>query len=398
MFKECRKCEEGLKCKDGYSSLKTGYWWRWRNKTSKDRYRYFINNLLTSLPALGNDDVQYSDPIPTPYRCPIEDSCKGGLDSSCNTGYKGPLCSVCSLGYYKQLQICKRCPSKTWIAGQLSIIGVILLLIIAVSLWTSKRKKTKNEGERSLIDTFLSKVKIAIGFYQVTYGLLEAFSYIKWPDSLQVIGTYSEILQLNVLQMAPIHCLSPGLQVDAFGNLFGIMALNAAVIGFACVAYGTRKLTISRNRQLKKQEKLMEVSHAKELVFRNFFFVLYITYLSTCYKTASVLPIGCRKLCHDNRDQSCLKYLKADYSIKCYDSRYNHLVIVAYFSVAYVIVVPLATFISLWRQRKVILAPADDESAGEPGSGTEMLTGLRFISENYKENSWYWSWLRCLVK
>ena len=79
----------------------------------------------------------------------------------------------------------------------------------------------QEEGEEhSLIDVFLAKSKIIIGFYQVTYGLLEAFSYIKWPDSLQVIGKYSEVLQLNILQMAPFHCLTPGLNVDAFGTLF----------------------------------------------------------------------------------------------------------------------------------------------------------------------------------
>ena len=390
MFHECRKCEGGLECRDDYASLKSGYWWRWRNETYKDRYRYFIKNLLTSQPALGHDDVQYRYPIPTPYRCPIEDSCKGGLDSSCKIGYSGPLCSVCSLEYYKQLQVCERCPSKTWIAGQMSIIGVILMIIIAVSVWTSKRKNNMNEGERCLIGTFLSKVKIAIGFYQVTYGLLEAFSYIKWPYSLQVIGKYSEVLQLNILQMAPIHCLSPGLQVDAFGNLFAIMTFNAASIGFACLTYGIRKLAISRNRQLKKQGKLNEVSQAKELVCRNLFFVLYVTYLSTCYKTASVLPIACRKLCHDNKDQSCLKYLKADYSIECNDSRYNHLVIVAYISVAYIIILPLATYIALWRQRKVILAPADDESSRDPGPETEIFKGLRFLFENYKARSWHW--------
>ena len=139
MFKECRKCEEGMECKDDYASLKSGYWWKWRNETYKDRYRYFVKNLLTAQPALGNEDVQHSYPIPTPYMCPTEDSCQGGIDSRCRIGYKGPLCSVCISGYYKQLQTCNQCPSKTWIAGQLSIIAVIALIIIAVSVWTTKR-------------------------------------------------------------------------------------------------------------------------------------------------------------------------------------------------------------------------------------------------------------------
>ena len=319
LFEGCHKCNEGLKCKDDYATLKSGYWWRWRNETYKDRYGYFRKNLLTSKPALGDDDVEYSFPMPTPYMCPVKESCEGGLDSLCKEGYKGPLCSVCSSGYYKQLQTCKRCPSKEWIVGQLCVITVVFLIIIAVSVWTSKRNNNDHR-KRSLIDTFLSKIKIAIGFYQVTYGLLEAFSYIQWPDSLQVIGKYSELLQLNIIQIAPIHCLSPELHADAFGNLFAIMSVNA-VISFAGLAYGVRKLAISRNRCLEQEEKLNKVAQAKELVYRNMFFILYVTYLSTFSKTASVLPIACRKLCRDQKDSLCSKYLKADYSIQCQDSR-----------------------------------------------------------------------------
>ena len=105
-----------------------------------------------------------------------------------------------------------------------------------------KQEKVRKTEGRSLIDTFFSKLKIVIGFYQVAYGLMETFSYIKWPDSLQVIGKYSEILQMNVLQVAPIDCLNPGLHVDTFGNLFTTMAVNAALIGISGVAYGVFKV------------------------------------------------------------------------------------------------------------------------------------------------------------
>ena len=321
--------------------------------------------------------------------CPIEESCIGGLDSPCNDGYEGPLCSVCSSGYYKQLQTCNKCPSKSWIAGQISVIVVILLLTIAVSVWTGTRKNKKDTGERSLTDTFLSTIKIAIGFYQVTYGLLEAFSYIKWPDSLQVIGKYSEILQLNILQMTQVHCLSPGLNVDAFANLFAIMAVNVAVIVIAGVAYGVRKLTISRKRYVEEEEMLRKLSREKELVYRNLFFILYITYLSTCYKTATVLPIACRNICQEE-GQYCVMYLKADYSVQCHDSNYNNLITVAYISVAYIIALPLATFIALWRHRRALLATEDEETLDVPEPSTEVIIGLRFLFENYKARAWYW--------
>ena len=389
MFKECHKCgKRGLKCVEEYATLKSGYWWEWRNETRKHRYRNFIKNLLSSSPALDASSVQYPHPIPTPYKCPVEQSCKGGLDSSCGNGYQGPLCAVCSSGYYKQLQTCKQCPSKEWMVGQLSIVAVVLILIIAALLWTGK-KSTKKSSGMNLMDKFLSKLKIVIGFYQVTYGLLEAFSFINWPDSLQIVTKYSQILQLDILQIAPIHCLLPGLHVDAFGSLFAMMMLNAAFISLFGIAYGVRKVIITTSH-LNAKGKKRRISQTKEFVYRNLFFFLYVTYLSTCSKTANVLPPACRKLCRDGDEQGelCAKYLKADYSVQCQGANYNQWLIGAYISTAYVFALPVASFIALWRQQRQ-LATSDQESEN-PGSRKEMISGLRFLFENYKTHSWYW--------
>ena len=385
MFKECKKCGHGLECKDDYATLKSGYWWKWRNETHKRRYKKFIKNLLKPLPALGQDDVQYPHPIPIRYKCRMERSCKGGLDSECENGHEGPLCDVCGLTHYKQFQECKRCPSRKWIVGQLSVIAVIFVLILVVSVYVGRKSK-KNDKERSPIDVLLAKLKVAVGFYQVTYGLLEAFSYIRWPNSIQVIGTYSEILQLNVLQMAPVHCLFPGLRADAFRNLFAIMSINAVVIIASGSVYGVRKLFILADKNM-ENENLKRVKQTKEVVFRNLFFFLYVTYLSTCSKTAAVLPLTCQKLCRDDEEEgSCFQYLKADYSTHCDDSRYKQSVMVAYISIVYIIGLPVATFIALWRQRNEITLT----KATKRESTTELITGLSFLYESYKPSSWYW--------
>jgi len=73
--------------------------------------------------------------------------------------------------------------------GQLLIIVSISSIVIAVLLWTSRRN-IKKKGVGALIDKFFSKVKSVIGFYQITYGLLEVFSYIKWSGSLESIAKY----------------------------------------------------------------------------------------------------------------------------------------------------------------------------------------------------------------
>ena len=391
MFEKCHRCEHGLKCKDDYATLKSGYWWKWRNNSFNGRYRAFIKNMLASSPSLDRFSVQYPYPLPKPYRCPIEGSCVGGLDSPCKNGYEGPLCGVCSSGYYKQLQICEKCPSKEWIGGQFSIIVAILLIVVAVVGWNSKRMAKKSQ-KRPLIDMFLSKLKIIIGFYQVTYGLLQAFSYIEWPDSLEAIGKYSGILQIDILQMAPIHCLFPGIHVDAFGNLFAIMVINAVVIVLCGVTYGVRKVLILRSQSLSEDERSREVSDTKELVYKNLFFFLYTTYLSTCSKTATVLPLACRPLCRDEEDELCDVYLKTDYSIQCKVPKYNGLLTVAFISTAYIFALPIASFIALWRQRRALFVTRHARNGGikEGISCGEAIKGLRFLFENYKPASWYW--------
>lgn len=389
MFEKCYKCVGGLQCQVDYASLKSGYWWKWRSETQKDRYVAFIKNLQESIPALGADDVRYPYPIPTSYRCPIEESCIGGLDSPCKLGYEGPLCAVCSSGYYYQLQTCKYCPSKTWIIGQLLFVAAVLFIIIVVIVRAS-RKNTKKGGDNSVIDSFLSKVKIVIGFYQVTYGLLETFSYIKWPNSLQAVGKYSEVLQMNVLQIAPVHCVYHGFRVDAFGNLFVMMAMNAAVIGLSVIAYGIRKVVIVRNGNIENEEKSRKLSETKELLYRNVFFFLYTTYLGTCSMTANVMPFTCRQLCHDEEEDFCNKFLKWDYSIQCQGPKYTHLLIVAYISAAYVIAIPVTSFIVLWRQRRATLAMKNAGTSTRQESANEIISSLRFLYDNYKPRSWYW--------
>ena len=319
--------------------------------------------------------------MPKSYKCPREESCivKGGHDSLCATGYQGPLCAVCSLGYYKQLKTCQLCPTKKWMIVQLSIIAAVAAIVFGVIIWTSKRKSKKKEG-RSSVDIILCRLKIVIGFYQVTNGVLETFSFIKWPGALDIIGKYSEILQMNVFQVAPIHCLLPNVKMNAFGNLFAILGMNAAAILVAALAYKLRKLFLLRST-LNKEEKEKKVGQTKEVIYRNLFFFLFVTYLSTCSKTAQVVPLSCRKLCLDEEDKTCDEYLRADYSMNCNGQEYNRSVNVAYCSVFYILFLPTASLIVLWRQRRVLpgnVNNAEDEAL----ENQEQATGNETRAED----------------
>ena len=248
-------------------------------------------------------------------------------------------------------------------------------------------------------DLILSKMKIVIGFYQVTFGVIEAFAFIKWPKSLTFIEEYSELLQLNVLQIAPIHCLFANLKVDAFGRLYAILSINAAVIIFGFSFYGIRKVLTTRKTFESQDEKAKKFSETKETAYKALFFLLYVTYLSTCSKTANVLPLACRAICYTENTTQCETFLRADFTINCSSQEFRRPVIVAYFSIIYIIVLPTSALVTLWRHWKTLKASADEDNDELTYSQrSEVIAGLSFLFQNYKIRRWYWEFVETARK
>ncbi|XP_044182728.1 putative leucine-rich repeat-containing protein DDB_G0281931 [Acropora millepora] len=395
MFKGCEACAkyDGFRCTNDSFYLKKGYWWKWENETNKEHFISFRDALSKNSSVENNSTYEYPYPLPQPHRCPRPESCLGGMDSNCSEGYEGPLCDVCRQGYYKQLKTCRECPSKKWMIGQLCLIGAAIFVISVIAAWRSK-KQIKKKKVRSLGDLILSKMKIVIGFYQVTVGMIEAFAFIKWPESLTFIGKYSEMLQLNVLQIAPIHCLFANLKVDAFGRLYAILSINAAVIIFGLAFYGIRKVLITRKTFETQEEKVNKISETKQIAYKAVFFVLYVTYLSTCSKTANVLPLACRSICYTENETQCETFLRDDFTINCSSQEFLRPVIVAYFSVIYVIVLPAAALVTLWRHWKTLKTSAEEDNDESTYSqSSEVIAGLTFLFQNYKIRRWYWEFV-----
>ena len=395
MFKGCEACEEydGFNCTNDSIYLKQGYWWKWKNETSKELFISSRDALRKNSSVDKNSIIQYPYPLPQPHKCPRPESCLGGMDSNCSEGYEGPLCEVYRQGYYKQLKTCRKCPSKSWMIGQLCLITAAILLITVVVAWRSK-KQIKKKKDRSLGDLILSKLKIVIGFYQVTSGVIEAFAFIKWPESLTFIGEYSEMLQLNILQIAPIHCLFANLKVDAFGRLYAILSINAAVIIFGFTFYGIKKALITRKTLKSQEEKAKKISETKQTAYKAVFFLLYVTYLSTCSKTANVLPLACRSICYTENETHCETFLRADFTINCSSQEFRRPVLVAYFSIIYIIVLPTSALVMLWRHWKTLKTSADEDNDESTYSQrSEVIAGLTFLFQNYKIRRWYWEFV-----
>lgn len=221
------------------------------------------------------------------------------------------------------------------------------LVLIIILIWSGRRKKTSEK--RPMIDILLARLKIVIGFYQVTSGIVEAFVYVKWPSSLSVIGDYAEVIQLNILQCVPLHCLFPSWKQDAFSKMYFLLCSNAGVATLAFVSYWIRKLFLLSKFNANSSKMRAKLSTTKEFLYRNVFLFLFITYSSTCSAILRTFPLACHKLCTES---SCTLYLKADYSVKCEGEKYHFFKLFAFEASSYVVVLPGLVLVALWRHRK----------------------------------------------
>ena len=257
--------------------------------------------------------------------------------------YEGPLCSVCSVGYYKLMLACRSCPSTTSIVGQ-SLLCFLTLGIVFAFLWWSGKRKAKNSN-RNLRDVFLSNMKIVTGFFQVTAGIMNAFAFVEWPAYLADIGKFSEVFQLNVLQITPLQCINHSLGINVFQSMMFMLGMNASVVVVAVVVY-LLVCGYVRVKGLGGIERQTALSKTRITLYRSTVVLLFIIFPGTCSSITRAIP--CHTICRSEKDDHCPSYLKADYSIECNQS-YSRKKILAYVSLGYIFLFPALAFVYLFK-------------------------------------------------
>ena len=162
-FGPCFECySPGLSCNNESVDLKPGFYWKWESQESRQHYEQFKNDLQRQERDLELIITEFNRSFPKAYACPVTSACVGGMNSTCSHGYEGPVCAVCSTGYYKMISTCQKCPSTKSLIGQIFLAVVILLLVTLPLVYGNKMKSTSG---RSLTDIVLARLKIFISFY-----------------------------------------------------------------------------------------------------------------------------------------------------------------------------------------------------------------------------------------
>ena len=390
-FGPCYQCHSvGLICRNETVDLKTGFYWKWESQESRQLYEKFKDELGVQDNSYDEKLTQFNRSFPKVYACPIASACLGGRESTCSLGYEGPVCAVCSKGYYRMINTCQNCPSKGWLIGQISL-AVIILFLVALPLLYGMRMR--GASGRSLTDIVLARLKIFISFYQVTSATFDAFSYVEWPKTLLQLGTYAKFLQLNLLQIAPVNCFSNTMNVTIYTSFLISVVMILAVVGMAIVYYHFRRLYVTKMKHRDCQEAKKLVAEAKEACIRYMFLVMFTVFPTTSTQVFQILPSSCQKICVDTQEKSCRSYLRSDYSVECFTDTYDKFAVLAFIMLSYVVGFPLVTLFLLWKYH-----PKETENDLGDREENEIQAGLSFLYENYSKNCWFWEVLELARK
>ena len=377
-FGPCLLCTKGYLCSNERVDLAPGFYWNWSTSGMRAKYSNFTVGLNVS--SMSYTHRAFDGEIPLAHACPVMESCLGGEDSSCSEGYKGPLCAVCSKGYYNMLTKCQECPTLPWIVGQ--IILVLAIAIVSIAIAIRQRKSHPDASPRTLSDIFLARLKIVIGFYQVAASTFESFSYINWPGPLLTLMKYGKLVQLNLLQIVPLHCIKDTIRTNAYTHLMVSVGITGVIVLSGCLYIAVMKLYIQRQSASKEilDKKIYE---SAQTCHRLVFLSLFITYPTTCKHILQVLPSACHVICSSQSSQ-CFAYLKADYSVQCYTDKHNTFgAIFSRIAITYVVGFPVLLLLILRG-----LSRMSQESSSVQKSA--IVSGVKFLYENYSPSCWFW--------
>lgn len=388
-FGPCVRCPlQGLTCHNESVRLQPGFFWRWPSNQSLIKYEEFSADLLIS--DNSYKQLKFQGTIPEVYKCLVSEACLGGMRSRCSHGYEGPLCAVCSKGHYQLLNRCRACPRILWFVLQLCGI-VFIIAILTVSIFLGRRRKCTSN--RTVTDMILARLKIVIGFYQVTSGTLNTFSYVEWPSALLTVAHYANMVQLNLLEIIPLQCFVHNLVVNVYTRLLFVVGLNTAIIALAALIYQIRKLVLINIKKLTSAELAKSLSTNKTQIYRIVCLLIFVTYPWTCTTIFNLLSPTCQRIC--SNANSCQYFLRADFSVQCFTDRYNKYVKAVYFLLLLVVTIPAIVLFLLWKyhHRQIY-----EEAEVQNYKGREISSGLSFLYENYSRQCWFWEIIELVRK
>ena len=345
----------------------------------------------------------------TVFECPYgSNSCLGGEktgDDSCEVGYEGPLCAVCSSGYYFQSvdSTCKECPNGPNVSLFSLIVIVVLGLLIGLicmyfilsrfdvidlitdfsiigcvtQLWHNS-KLTKVDWENVELKAFVNRMSCKTKIYVTLYQIISSLPFVlqfSFPDTYTKINSFGSIVNLNFFNDIALSC---DYNYDYIDFLIMVTVIPA---GLTCLLVSIYYYHYSYLRWYRSKSKSAESSlrvYLKIFLVGSFLALPGISIF--IFRTFSCIDL--------DPDNEGGEYLQADYSISCESFRYEW---GRAYAIGMVFVYPVGVTVYyywlLYNHRELI---KNRKSASLSELDHKLIEPLEFLFSAYEPRYWYW--------
>eukprot|EP01031_Cornospumella_fuschlensis_P030162 gene30162-36437_t len=260
-------------------------------------------------------------------QCPIADGCIGGAatgNALCAIGYEGPLCSVCSDGYYFGDGLCQSCDSTNEMSMTvivlIALVGLLVGALLAyycyfyvyVDMVDLKRQivDSINRGVpgpqlttlqllylwiRKKMQDITVKAKIFISTFQVVSGCSSVFD-VDMPNVFAGFANAFSFVNLDLYSIFPIGCAQ---QMNFMDELLWTTVAPLTCVGLMGLVLAAAYV---RMKHVASEEALRQFEYMKDKVLTAFFFLTYLVLPSvsvTIFQT-----FICQNVDPDNEDSS----------------------------------------------------------------------------------------------
>ena len=311
--------------------------------------------------------------------CPLgSTSCSGGQNVSlCQPNYEGPMCAVCSEGYFSNGVECDSCedPSLTSFTPVIAAFSTLTFLLLASFLFIRRFA-----NRFSLAGKLALKLKVLISTYQIV-------GTFTWTLGTAFPKFYTEVLSIFLFMSFDITDLIPGFHCiyrsDYLTELCVVTGLPLSIVALIFVYWKiARYCSSSEARKRKVHTRCIQA-------------VILVTFL--VYTPVASKIFRALRPC-DAFEDIGTSYMPEDYTIVCGTTEHTAVVSVAYaMLLLYCAGIPVLYAALLWPRRRDIQRQCDLVNLGdkrtsktdaELASLDAKLLSISFLFQSY----WYWWW------
>ncbi|KAH8060035.1 serine/threonine kinase [Aureococcus anophagefferens] len=345
------------------------------------------------------------------YECILDGSCKGGANSSCARGHKGPLCGACEAHYFYDTAAnrCVDCGNKIEARGD-NIIGTVLaVLFVGACLVVAMRKfgfftvlghgvetiravihggikgdaaemvlrekleeyyEHDEDGEgagsdthsaeddeasgRAMKQNVMTKAKIVIATYQIACSIPWSLPQVRFPAIFEEALKLGSVVNLSFISFAKTECFG---QFNYFRKLLFVTLLPVVFVTLIAVGFGLRYACVDRSRR-------------GAILSRASYWVLFTLYVLVPSTSSYCLRyFACAK--YDGGYGDGVNVLRIDPTISCDSPSYEAWLPYVLFSIlAYPVGVPLGFACLLWRLRRRLNPDVRPQTVRTPSGRT----------------------------